>query len=220
MYIYIYSVIKGAMQCLVFSNAYYGFHTEKLVGLFHTCFLLCQGKGHFLDFHHHFPVHVGSARSLGQTKLGVPLFDFHLHNANVARHDGFLPLDSVHSGKEKDCSRLGTLHLQANDTRQLRERFHLQDTRHNGAAGKVAIEKVFVLGDALDAHGALASFVLDDLVHQGEGIAVRQKCVNFFRGKDRFDAAGERGNGLGAFCLFDVVLVLAKETAGGALLSQ
>ena len=44
MYIYIYSVIKGAMQCLVFSNVYYVFHTEKLVGLFHTCFLLYFAK--------------------------------------------------------------------------------------------------------------------------------------------------------------------------------
>ena len=52
------------------------------------------------------------------------------------------------------------------------QRFHLQYTRHHTIAGKVSLEKMFVIGNVLDGHNVLVRH-FNDLIDQQEGITVR-----------------------------------------------
>ena len=49
-----------------------------------------------------------------------------------------------------------------------------QDAGHNRRAGKMALEKLLVDADVFDPLDSRVSFDLNDLVHQEEGVPVRQ----------------------------------------------
>src|SRR6185503_18549999 len=60
----------------------------------------------------------------------------------------------------------------------LGQRFHNQHTGHHGRAGKVALKKVLVDADLLDADDSFAGNQLHNSIDEEKGIAVRQELLN------------------------------------------
>lgn len=152
---------------------------------------------HLTNFACELSINVGLAGSLGKSKLGIELCNFHLHYQLVSRDDGLLPLDSVDSAEEEERSLLDAVHLQGNDTSELCQCLDLHDAGEDGLSGEVTGELWLVVGDGLDADGPLSGLVLDDLVHEGERVAVGDGGGNVLDGEDGLDVLGEAGDGLG-----------------------
>lgn len=86
---------------------------------------------------------------------------------------------------------------------------YLQHSWHNGQVREVPRELGLVVGDALDAHDALAGFEMQDLVHESERVSVRENLENVLRhGEDGLwvrDASADIEGGRFLGLLFRVV---------------
>jgi hypothetical protein len=67
------------------------------------------------------------------------------------------------------------------DAGRLRHRLNNQDSRHDGAAGKVALEKGLIGAYILNADRGLSGHQFQDPINQKERIPVRQHAPDGFQ---------------------------------------
>mmetsp|Transcript_35230 Transcript_35230/g.80203 ORF Transcript_35230/g.80203 Transcript_35230/m.80203 type:complete len:263 (-) Transcript_35230:1-789(-) len=129
----------------------------------------CEGE---VGLHRDLAVDVRLALHLADAELLLEDLHLHLHHEDVARDEGLLPAHVVDAPEEEVLPLLGQRRLESNEPPELRHSLDLKHSRHDRVIREVSGELRLVGGDALDAHRALARDVLEDLVHEEEGIPV------------------------------------------------
>lgn len=137
---------------------------------------------------------VEEAAAFGLADVAAEGGNFCFDEEGVAGGDGFAPFDFVGAEEVADFADVFGK-AEDEDGSGLGHGFELEDARHDGVAGEVALEEVLVEGEVFDG-GAGGVGEVDDAVDEEEGVAVRENFLDVGDGEDGFSFGdGDGGDG-------------------------